>query len=293
MKKKDKPKKDFKALGYVRLWRGFRDDPLWRNRRKFSQWEAWLDMYLDARGVDTQPEKPMIFHGHVIPLKRGQLITSQRELAHRWRWPRNSVRNFFSKMERRGSILIDVIKGRAGYSLITFLKYNELNPMEESVLAHFQQTEEANVLAHQKSVLAHSLAHCIGPFPTEGETEILAHSIGPLIGPPLNIKEGLKKAIKVSPLTPQGERHTHPTSPKDEEKTNIIEGKTATKDQVNALASWLAESKEAIRNKGDGASLKANQDALYIEYEKRKRAIYNGPPAGESAFNTLTRKKRT
>jgi len=251
-------------------------------------------MYLDARGVDTQPENPMIFHGHIIPLKRGQLVTSQPAYAKRWGWVRCSVRNFFSKMERRGTIRIDAIKGSGGYSVITFLNYNELNPLEKSVLANAQQTGRSAVLAHDKSILANELANGTSQCPTGEDAAILANAFSQSTSPPLNIKEGLKKAIKFPPISPQGERHTHPTSPKDEEKTNIIEGKTAnTKDQVNALASWLAESKEAIRNKGDGASLKANQDALYIEYEKRKRAIYKGPPAGESAFNTLTRKKRT
>ena len=71
---------------------------------------------------------------------------------------------------------------------------SEIGPLKSGV--------EGSKLAHSKVKLAHSLAHSFGPLPY-GETHSkLAHTIGPLIGPPLIRKEGLKKAIK-PPIVPQ------------------------------------------------------------------------------------------
>lgn len=116
----------FKKQGYVRLYRGFRDDPLWKKKRKFSQFEAFLDLYLEARGIDSPG---LEFKKKIVHLKRGQLITSQRILAERWSWHKNSVARFLKKLEKRGTITNCPSSLGRGYSIITFLNYNELNPL--------------------------------------------------------------------------------------------------------------------------------------------------------------------
>ena len=120
---KHEKKKDFKSLGYVRLYRGFQDDPLYKKRRKFSQWEAWEYLYMNARGVDTA----VVRRGRIWKVKRGQLLTTQRELAQRWGWKRNSVRLFLAKLVRRGSISNDMFREAGGFSILTLLKYEESN----------------------------------------------------------------------------------------------------------------------------------------------------------------------
>jgi hypothetical protein len=116
----------WKKRGYVPLWRGFKDDPLWKRKHRASPPEAWLDLYSEARGVDSPKDKPMIFNKRLIYLKRGQLVSSQRELADRWLWSRNSVRNFLEKLKRRGSISIESIDGSSGFSIITISNYEQL-----------------------------------------------------------------------------------------------------------------------------------------------------------------------
>lgn len=118
----------FKKQGYIRLWRGYRQDPLYplNKKKKFSPWEAFLDLSLEARGKDSPGFE---FEKRIVHLKRGQLVTSQRILAKRWAWSRGSVRNFLQKLEKRRTISVEVHgRGRGSYTIITFLKYNELNP---------------------------------------------------------------------------------------------------------------------------------------------------------------------
>lgn len=118
--------KGYKSQGYIRLYRGSRDDPLWKKKRKFSQFEALLDLYLEARGVDSPGFE---FNKKIVHLKRGQLITSQRILAKRWDWLRCSVQSFLKKLEKRGTITNCPSNLGRVYSIITFLNYDELNPL--------------------------------------------------------------------------------------------------------------------------------------------------------------------
>lgn len=119
----------FKKKGYVRCWRGFRDDPLWKQKRKFSNFEAHWDLYVEARGLDSPHFQ---FRYKIVDLKRGQLITSQRILAKRWNWHRNNVVRFLEKLERRRTIITKTFSlGRSGYTIIELLKYNELNPLNK------------------------------------------------------------------------------------------------------------------------------------------------------------------
>jgi len=123
--KPEKKIQGFKKFGYVRLWRGFKDDPLWKKKRKFSQWEAFEDLYIEASGTD----RIFLFKKrHHVALKRGQLITSQRDLAKCWGWHRTSVVRFLKKLERRGTITVRPSDLGRIYLIITFLNYDELNP---------------------------------------------------------------------------------------------------------------------------------------------------------------------
>ena len=115
--------------GYFKFWRLFTDDPLYKQKRKFSQFEAWLDLYSKAQGLDNPR---FVFKKKIVDLKRGELVTSQRILAKLWDWSRGSVENFLRKLEKRGTIAVEVHgRGRGAYTIINFLKYNELNPLNE------------------------------------------------------------------------------------------------------------------------------------------------------------------
>jgi len=116
----------FNKKGYVRLWRSFQNDPLWKQKRKFSQWEAFEDLYLNAWGKNSPGFE---FEKRIVNLKRGQLITSQPRLAKRWNWSRCSVRNFLNKLEKRRTITISSSNLGRVYSIITFLNYDKLNPL--------------------------------------------------------------------------------------------------------------------------------------------------------------------
>ena len=112
-------------LGYIKLHRKIWDHPFWREKRKFSRAEAWIDLILMANGKD----KEVIFDGRPILIKRGQLLTSQRQLAARWRWSKTKTADFL-KISSKHDHLIEIISDRKK-SIITILKYYKYNPLPD------------------------------------------------------------------------------------------------------------------------------------------------------------------
>jgi len=109
--------------GYVKLWRKFWDDPLWKEKRVFSRAEAWIDLFMMANGK----EKEVIFDAKPILIKRGQFLTSQRQLASRWGWGRTKTGDFL-KLRRDYYHSIEVFSDHKK-SIITILNYSKYNPL--------------------------------------------------------------------------------------------------------------------------------------------------------------------
>ena len=79
--------------GYIKLWRKFQEDSLWKKKRHFSRAEAWIDIIAFlARGIDQGTQK------------RGQFYGSDRVLAKRWGWSKTAVRRFKSHLMSQNMI---------------------------------------------------------------------------------------------------------------------------------------------------------------------------------------------
>jgi hypothetical protein len=108
--------------GWVRLHRKLRGHPFWRERRRYSRAEAWIDLILRAA-----------YHQHdvsqgtrILTVKRGQVLTSQVELACEWSWGREKVHAFLLLLERLQMVAFETSKATdTGYTLITLLNYEQ------------------------------------------------------------------------------------------------------------------------------------------------------------------------
>jgi hypothetical protein len=109
--------------GYIKLWRKFRDSPLWKEKRAFSRAEAFLDLLLSANGQDRTIE----FDGKPLLIKRGQVLTSQRELAERWGWSKTKTRHF--TLYRQNSDHSLKVESDQRKTLITIINYDIYNPL--------------------------------------------------------------------------------------------------------------------------------------------------------------------
>lgn len=118
--------------GWILLWRKLRENPLWRDPRRFSKAEAWIDLLMAAEWRDTEVAQGM----KIIPVRRGQVFTSQVKLAARWRWNRETVRAFLHLLKSANQVAIETSKETdTGYTLVTLLNYELYQGVAETAKA--------------------------------------------------------------------------------------------------------------------------------------------------------------
>jgi hypothetical protein len=103
--------------GYYAMSRGWMDHDFFASE-PYTEREAWL--YL----IETAAWKPRQFcHGNdVIELQRGQLVTSIRSLASKWKWGNKRVDGFLKRLKR--GAMVETEKGTRG-TLLTICNYNK------------------------------------------------------------------------------------------------------------------------------------------------------------------------
>jgi uncharacterized phage protein (TIGR02220 family) len=103
--------------GWIKLHREVRSNWLYQEKRTFSKFEAWVDLLLEVNHKDNK----VLLGNEVIDLKRGQTITSIRQLCDRWGWSNTKVKQFFSLLQQDGMV---TIKSDTKKTLITVEKYD-------------------------------------------------------------------------------------------------------------------------------------------------------------------------
>jgi hypothetical protein len=113
--------------GYVKVYRSLLEHPLWTGER-FSRGQAWFDLILRAAYADRES---FATHGPA-QIERGQVLTTQTALAHRWRWDRQTVSLFFRGLRRHSMVRIETSKATStGYTLITICNYEKFQSNDD------------------------------------------------------------------------------------------------------------------------------------------------------------------
>lgn len=91
----------------------------WTNqeKRKFSKFEAWIDILLMVNHED----KKVVLGNEVVLVKRGQRITSVRQLCERWDWSNSKVNSFLKLLENDGMV---TVKSDTKKTVLTVDKYD-------------------------------------------------------------------------------------------------------------------------------------------------------------------------
>lgn len=105
------------AKGWVVIYRSIMDNPLWEDK-PFSRGQAWIDMILLASHKDTE----FYFDGDMLPVEKGQIITSKRKLGDRWGWSNSKVNKFLNELEKVGML---VQKSDTKKTTIKIVKYEQ------------------------------------------------------------------------------------------------------------------------------------------------------------------------
>lgn len=104
------------SKGYIKIHRQLQECWIWDSEEKHNRRSAWIDLLMLANHKD----KKIAFNDEIITIKRGQLLTSIRKLADRWRWSKSTVTSFLRLLENDNMILKDSNSSR---TLLTIVNY--------------------------------------------------------------------------------------------------------------------------------------------------------------------------
>lgn len=118
--------------GYVSINREIQNHWIFKEKRVFSKFEAWIYLIMD---VNHSPGKVPIGN-QIVELKRGQTLTSILKLSEIFSWSRFKVKSFLTLLENDGMI---EMKTTTKYTLLTIVNYD------------FYQSDEGRK-KHQKNI---------------------------------------------------------------------------------------------------------------------------------------------
>lgn len=107
---------------YIPISRRLFEHQLWREKRIFSKFEAWLDILQSARFEDSK----ILTGNRFIEVRRGQMPASLRYLSERWQWSTKKVNSFLELLLQDGMICKEKTR-ETGQTIITICKYERYN----------------------------------------------------------------------------------------------------------------------------------------------------------------------
>lgn len=105
--------------GFILLHRSIQDHWIYEEKRKFSRYEAWLDLLMMVNHKDSRT----LQDGQLVEVKRGERITSIRQLMDRWDWSNTKVIKFLELLQKDGMISFEVTPKKK--TLIKILQYEQ------------------------------------------------------------------------------------------------------------------------------------------------------------------------
>lgn len=125
--------------GWISLHRAIRKHWLYEEDRKYSRFEAWVDLLLEANHDDEK----IMFDGSLITVKRSENLTSLRKLSERWRWSITKVNSFLKILEEDEMI---TVKKDTKKTVITIVNYDlyQNKDLEKRHRKNAEKTQKEN-----------------------------------------------------------------------------------------------------------------------------------------------------
>ncbi|UIK39220.1 DnaD domain protein [Staphylococcus epidermidis] len=131
--------------GWISLHRSIQKHWLFEEKRKFSRFEAWIDILMMANHTDNK----IMHDGDLITVKRGQRITSLRQLGERWSWSITKVDKYLKILESDGMLDVKKDTKKTVLTVVNYddyqdedLKKRRRNDSEKTEKKHRSNTEK-------------------------------------------------------------------------------------------------------------------------------------------------------
>ena len=109
--------------GWIKTYRKIQDCWIWLEKEPFDKRSAWIDLLLTANHAD----KKILFNGDLITVNRGQILTSIRKLADKWKWSYDKVLRFLKLIESDGMIKKESDNFRTLLTIENYEVYQDLS----------------------------------------------------------------------------------------------------------------------------------------------------------------------
>lgn len=107
--------------GFFKIQREYLETSEWQNGNPFDEAKAWIDIV----GRANYAEAERFYKGKYQRVHRGQLATSELELANRWNWSRGRVRRYLANLVRAQRVTIDSTKVGTIITVVNYDIYQE------------------------------------------------------------------------------------------------------------------------------------------------------------------------
>lgn len=121
------------------MFREIQSHWIYEEERKFSRYEAWLDLLMMANHSDAR----VMQDGELVDVKRGERITSIRKLMDRWKWSNTKVVKFLEVLKKDEMISYEITPKKK--TLIKIEKYDKWQGFDG-----VEKTEEKTQKRQQK-----------------------------------------------------------------------------------------------------------------------------------------------
>ena len=115
--------------GWIKIHRQIQNCLIWDDK-PFNMASAWIDLLLLANHED----KETIFDKKPILVKRGQRITSVRELSARWGWGKDKTLRFLRLLESEKMIVKESDSRRTLLTIVNYGVYQDCETENETVI---------------------------------------------------------------------------------------------------------------------------------------------------------------
>jgi DNA-binding transcriptional regulator YhcF (GntR family) len=136
--------------GYIQLHRKIQDHWIWDKKRKYSEFEAWLDLLINARWQGKSKKHKIGLKLYVI--KRGDQIRSMKTLAETWNWNTSKVRRFLKMLQDDNMIRITSDTQTTHVSIINYNTYQVTRIANESQMNFKRISDEFQMNTTKESI---------------------------------------------------------------------------------------------------------------------------------------------
>jgi hypothetical protein len=107
--------------GFIKLHRKIQDHWIYQEKRKFSRYEAWLDLLMSANHKDNR----LVLGNEIIHIEKGSFVTSELKLMDRWDWGKGKLRTFLEMLENDGMIVKKSDRKKTTITICNYCIYHQ------------------------------------------------------------------------------------------------------------------------------------------------------------------------